>query len=426
MKTGTVLHVTHSWGGGIAHWVDQFSTYDSEHRHLRLTTHGFGYSHGRILRLWEGHSLLQSWHLKSPIATIATQSDHYDSIVAYVLENFGVGKIMVSSLIGHSTSVLDTGTPTTVIVHDFFPICTALRAFHKSQSCSHCDLNRFRECLENNPFQFQFEVRDPEEYENLRQKLLQLYRKQDLVIVAPSNYASNQFFSLTGVRPDVIPHGIPIREPLPNPTPGSKLRCVVLGRLDREKGLSLFQDIWPSVRGFCEMTFLGAGVESAPGLKGVEIVPNYHPDNLRTHLAKIQPHVGLLFSMVPETFSYTLSELMQFHIPPVATSLGSFSERIVHGKTGHLVSPDPLAIIQTLKEMNENPGQLQHVRNELGKLNFGTIEDMVSAYHDRQPVHPGLNLTNNSCPASAGWPLATFIRALPGALRKHMRHLFQR
>ena len=69
-------------------------------------------------------------------------------------------------------------------------------------------------------------------------------------------------------------------------------------------------------------------------------------------LQSLKPDLGLLLSNVPETFSYTLSELFAAGIPPVASRLGAFVDRIEDGVTGWLVSPGGDDLLDKLSELD--------------------------------------------------------------------------
>ncbi len=92
---------------------------------------------------------------------------------------------------------------------------------------------------------------------------------------------------------------------------------------------------------------------------GWRAIERYEPADLPTLLAAEAPHAGLLVSVIPETFSYTLSELQSLGIPPLATALGSFAERIVDGKTGFLFAPEARALVELVEKLRADPALLE-------------------------------------------------------------------
>ncbi len=80
--------------------------------------------------------------------------------------------------------------------------------------------------------------------------------------------------------------------------------------------------------------------------------------NCRLCCRSIRPHAGMLLSIWPETFSYTLSELMRLGVPPVATRVGGFAERIIDGETGYLVEPTADDLVARLKQLDADRASL--------------------------------------------------------------------
>ena len=108
-------------------------------------------------------------------------------------------------------------------------------------------------------------------------------------------------------------------------------------------------------------------------------------------MQSIKPDIGLLLSSVPETFSYTLSELFAAGIPPIATNLGAFSDRIDPGKTGWLVPPRPEALVACLAALAQDRNQVRAVRDTLLSNDQRSSSDMVADY---LALLPAATLTN--------------------------------
>src|SRR5205807_1954384 len=129
-------------------------------------------------------------------------------------------------------------------------------------------------------------------------------------------------------RFQTVPHGVkplacpPLElEPL---APGEPLRVLVLGSIAPNKGGALLETVWKETRGFCRLFLVGCGEygRAFEHERGVTVLPRYDLTELPKILTGIRPHVGLLPSVVPETFSYTLQELCELAIPVLATRIG--------------------------------------------------------------------------------------------------------
>ena len=120
-------------------------------------------------------------------------------------------------------------------------------------------------------------------------------------------------------------------EVTPKEREDGRLRFVIPGRIQEGKGQSLLLEALPELKEFAQIYLLGAGKDGEAffGKSGVNVIIQYRREHLRELLAKIGPHVAGLLSIVPETFSYTLSEMQQLNIPVIATRVGSLEERIM-------------------------------------------------------------------------------------------------
>ncbi|MEE8495500.1 MAG: hypothetical protein V3S21_03405, partial [Xanthomonadales bacterium] len=120
------LHLTHNWGGGVAHWVHSFIEADETGLNFQLRSEGpqTGEGAGQRLALYYGNitgAAIASWWLQPPIRSTAASNDQYRAILREITRRYGVGRIIVSSLVGHSLDALETGLPTAQVLHDFYP-----------------------------------------------------------------------------------------------------------------------------------------------------------------------------------------------------------------------------------------------------------------------------------------------------------------
>ena len=120
--------------------------------------------------------------------------------------------------------------------------------------------------------------------------------------------------------------------------------------------------------------------------KHVIVIPQYPREQLGRYLADIHADVGLLLSTVPETFSYTLSELWAAGLPVVATRLGAFASRIEDGVSGWLVEPDAEDVMKTLSRLNENRSEITIVFDSLHQQSVRTSTEMVNDYQAIEPM----------------------------------------
>lgn len=395
-----VLHVTHSWGGGLGRWVRDLCAADDERHHLVLRSLGDWTGFGYRLALYAGAgpgAPLREWKLDFPIRSILATHHHYRRILDEIRRDFAVDLVLVSSLIGHALDALATGLPTQVALHDYFPYCPAL-SIHFREPCTHCDAARMAACFADNPLNRFFADSTPGHWLDIRARYLELLRAPTVQLVAPSAAVLRNLHRLapeTAALPAaVIANG---SAPLPRvaAAPGEgRLQLLVLGSLAPQKGVAILRAALPELTTFADLHLLGSGDEGREfeGLPGVRVTGSYRLEELPGLVAGIAPHAGLLLSIVPETFSYTLSELWLLGVPPLATRVGAFVDRIDDGRTGWLIAPEAAALVARLRELDRDRSRLAAARAAIAALPSWTPAQMAAAYRALSPLPPGTGI----------------------------------
>lgn len=393
------LHVLHDYGGGIEHWLNDFCQADEAGRNLALKPFSVGDAPCEGVMLFDiaqGWAPIRIWHFQSPFHATAISHDEYRIALETILQEYSIGAILVSSLIGHSLDVLDTDTPTALIAHDYYPLCPAIN-LHFGTVCAHCDEPRLTECTERNADFNAPDLMTPvSERSACRTRYQALIQHRNIPIVTPTHATRRHLLNLA---PDLdtarfvtLPHGAgQWLEALPESTfdhGPRRLRLVMLGMMSVSKGSRLLDAMLVELASFADVYLVGTRElgDIYQHKDGIHIIESYRPEDLHRLVADIAPDVGLLLSIWPETFSYTLSELMMLGIPPVATNLGAFAERIRHGHTGYLCEPTPDALLTCLRDIDAHRQALVRIRQNLRSLPRHASRAMVDDYRALLPT----------------------------------------
>jgi len=377
------LHIAHSWGGGLGRWVQDFIEADEQNRNLVLRPIGVRGAFAQSLALYRSGEMdvpLQQWVLADSIASTAVFHAQYAQILESIIEDYGVEKIALSSLIGQSLDVLRTGLPTTVVLHDYYPYCLDLMKLFDNVS----DL----------------------QWQLLRSTYGELVKQANIQMVAPCQSVKDQFLNLVDSTIDskisIIAHGLPaqhiarletVRENSYEVSP-EKLKIVVLGSLVEIKGLKLFQESLSELLKIADIYLLGCG-ESASLFqpsKSLTIMPSYKAEELGDILKGIDPDIGMLMSIIEETFSYTLSELWAAGIPVLATKLGAYRDRIVVDKNGWLMDPSANSLLEHVQDLDENRDLITRAKQNLRLEKPKDCQTMAADYNSL-PVQ-GLHISS--------------------------------
>ena len=394
------LHVIHDLGGGIERWCRDYCKADRSRTNLILKPFCRGHAAGEGVMLFaniDDQEPVGLWIFSSPFEVTATTHPEYASVIGDIIERYNVEAVLVSSLIGHTLDALTTGLPTVFVAHDYFPLCPAINLYFGG-ICSDCDDARLIDCLKRNPDFNPFLLFSADERLAVRKAFLAILERRLVTAVVPTRAVWNHLLKLFPTLGDAlwvnIPHGVDgaLKPVESGPVVlEQKLRVVILGMLSVNKGMRLLNDALDQLTEFAEIYLVGA-LEVGDlfhDRPGVHVVTRYALEELQGVIQGIRPDVGMLLSIWPETYSYTLTELMRMGVPPVATRTGGFAERIIDGETGYLVEPTAGSLVGRLKELDSDRASLDRVRANLVDLPRRSVENMVADYHRLVPLESG-------------------------------------
>ena len=391
------LHVIHDLGGGSATWLSDFCLADAANENLVLKSFTQNDAMGCGISLY-AHVLdevpVKMWHFSDQIQATVVTHPEYLSALSDIIEQYCVDALLVSSVIGHSLDVLNTDLPTVVVNHDYFPYCPAINIYF-DEVCKTCDPNKIERCYRDNPQFNPFVTFLPKDRVAVREQFLALIARPNVTMVTPSLSVQENLLRLDGRFRQAsfvtIAHGYG-RElkkvDMPSPSENDRLRILVLGQLSDAKGLELLRGSLDALTKFSEIYLVGCKElgEFFKFKTGVHVLARYEIGELSSHVATINPHVGLLMSIVPETFSYALTELMMLGIPAAATRVGSFPERIEHLQNGYLYEPSVASLLTAMETINDDRQSLEIIRRNLQGWTPRSAETMVADYHSVLPI----------------------------------------
>ena len=287
-----------------------------------------------------------------------------------------------------------------MVLHDHHPFCVTLYAQFEGE-CRQCDRQRLGRCMQENPSHRFFEGVRAEDWQALREAFVHTLLCHRPLLAAPSPSVAQRWLTfmpaLQSLPIRVIEHGLEMPDaPTFEAPEDGPLRVVVLGRLSAEKGRGLLAEILPGLSGWAEVLLLGCGeqADEIKALPHVKAVAHFDHSELGVEIARWRPHVGLLTSTVPETFSYTLSELWHCRVPVLACALGALADRIRDGHNGFLEMPSAPALLDRLRALNDQRESLKRVRQSLHAQATRGLADMLQDYAQALDARPRLRPTN--------------------------------
>jgi GT2 family glycosyltransferase len=415
VQPGATLHITHSWGGGVARWVSSLIEADAAGLHFQLRSESAesGRGAGQKLALYAGNETaapLATWWLQPAIRSTVDRHPDYPRILQHIRQRYPIGRVIVSSLVGHSLDALRSGIPSVQVLHDYYPLWPLLgvNPLPYLRSAAGTGATPLARAMSEHALLEDFGNRDVAGWHRLAQSWLRTLQQEQVKLAAPSQSVLNLLQQLDpdwkSVPIDVIPHGVPAftdqAAVLPKPRIDGRLRLVIPGRMQALKGQSLLLQALPELTKLAQVYLLGTGKDGEAffGQSGVNVILQYHRDELPAILREIGPHAAALLSVVPETFSYTLSEMRLLDIPVIATRVGSLAERITDGVDGWLIDPDAAALVTQVRQLVQQPAMLEEMRHRLSQLpGFSTVE-MLQRYQQLCPPSKAATVSDAETP----------------------------
>ena len=109
----------------------------------------------------------------------------------------------------------------------------------------------------------------------------------------------------------------------------------------------------------------------------------YQREELHTKLNNQNIKLICLFSICPETFSYTLSESIAVGIPVLCFDIGALGERVKKDSLGWLLPYDatPKMVIDKINEIFSNPEEYEKIIKNINEYKLKTTTEMALEYN---------------------------------------------
>lgn len=285
--------------------------------------------------------LLETIPLRHRVMPIAHDSDSYRYEIADVLQRYGFELVHVRHIGRHGLSLVriakNLNIPVLFSLHDFYTVCPNVKLLDaENRYCGGRCTEGGQDCpveLWDKRFTPVLKDKWVHSWRKMFQKILPLC--DGLITTSP--YARDliqSVYDLDDVPFHVVPHARDFNrfEQLAAPlTAKEPLRIFVPGNIVPAKGLNLIKDIKAlDTKNKIEFHFAGLSKDDLSQY-GVYHGP-YERADFGQLVEKINPHVGAVLSIWPETYSHTLTELWSCGLPVVTSNYGATGERVAqHG-----------------------------------------------------------------------------------------------
>ncbi|HYP63942.1 MAG TPA: glycosyltransferase [Acidocella sp.] len=365
--TDFVLVVTHELEGGTARAVR-----DIEGHTL--------YGGAKLLTLSVGEGGLLMLSAEAPLLRAGFAPEEVAELFA-LLDAAVPGRVMVHQLLGFPAGFLAalgpwlTGRESLFWAHDFYAFCPRVTMIDAiGRFCGGADADTCARCVEMEGAHEASRLTDltPAGHRALFAGLLASFTHRLVPSANAAAYLSRLFPRLTW---EVLPHPEPEEGVAAKARAGSDDEIVLLGAIGPHKGSQLLLDIARRARlTHPHLHFRVIGYtnldKALKAIGNVTITGVYAPEDLPALLAEAKGRLGLFLPGWPETYSYTLSELVRHGFIPLVPDIGAPADRVRAAKFG-VVFPfpaSPEAVLQIIDDIAS--GKLKPVAKGASPLRF--------------------------------------------------------
>lgn len=330
-------------------------------------------------------------------------NEEYKKMIEKIIDDFAIDIIHVHHMIGHyfdiGNVIEEKNIYSIISLHDLYSVCPLITKMYnneeycgknptisKCNDCLNCTLKLHNDSIK----------RWREEWE----KYLSIFNK----IVVPSNNTKEEINQkYNNLKIDVIEHGVDLikeKSDISLETESKYYDVAIVGAIGIHKGSKILEQLITKTK-LQKIRFHLFGIFDSVYQKNTKHFINhgrYKREELKEKLKENNIKLVCLFSVCPETFSYTLSESVACGIPILAFSIGALEERIKKNRIGWLIPSNstPEEIVLQINKIFNNPKEYQKVVSNINKYQLKTLEEMSKDYSKIYNKAPSKNKEINT------------------------------
>jgi len=348
--TEFVLVVSHALEGGTAKAVEDIEAHA-------------GHGAARVIYLRVSRDGLLELSAEAPLLQARFSQSETAALLA-MLDVAAPSRVMVHQMLGFPADFLAAfgpwlaGRPSVFWAHDFYALCPRVTMIDAiGRFCGGADADTCARCVKMDGAHEASRLTEltPAAHRDLFAGLLGSFTH----VVTPSANAAGYLARIfPQIRWEVLPHHEPDAGVAPKARNGSDDEIVMLGAIGPHKGSQTLLEIARRARlTHPHLRFRVIGYtdidKALKAVGNVTITGRYRPQELPDLLAAAKGRLGLFLPGWPETYSYTLSELVRHGFIPLVPDIGAPADRVREAKFG-VVLPFPAtpeAVLQVIDDI---------------------------------------------------------------------------
>ena len=339
--------------------------------------------------------------LREPIKAFPHRSEAYDAVVSSWIVHYAIELVHIRHIALHGMGLVDVSKalklPVVFSFHDFYSVCPTVKLLDGTgQYCGGTCTTSSDQCQYDLWTELDHPALKNSGIYEWRIQFGTMLKKCDLFVTTAESakkilIANYDFLADRDIH--VIPHGRDFddfEQIAPPIQKGETIRILIPGNISRAKGGEIIAELSRhTLHQQIEIHVLGNLSEDIKVTPGVICHGAYERSQFAEKVRAIKPHIGGIFSIWPETYCHTLTELWACGVPTIGFDFGAVGERIRESAAGWL-APEPTAqgVLHLIKHLHTNPEEhktkLAAVRQwQAGTARVRDCQYMGDAYYER-------------------------------------------
>lgn len=317
---------------------------------------------------------------------ITFHEQSYSHVLEKLFESFRFDIVHIHHFLFQTFDVVEIAkkyqTYTIATLHDLYLLCPSINMIHNGEFCSKIDSEKCTKCFAQ---KHKITENVLEEWRKNAHQILQNCDK----IMAPSENTKELFLNTyPDLKIDVIEHGVEvptIKEQ--QKTPKNTFDIAFVGAMEKHKGSEILKQlIAQNTNPDLQIHLFGKTFDKAleNQMPHYTFHGPYKRGKLPELLQKNNIDLVCMFTIWPETYSYTLTESYMASIPVLAYDIGAIADRLKHDKLGWVlpIGTSIEDILKKIEEIKNDKQTYQEVKNYFKKYEFKTVQKMQDEYFE--------------------------------------------
>lgn len=341
-----------------------------------------------------------NFFIDNPIEAHTFYQEDYKRILVNILKGFSIDLIHIHHLQRHTFDVFSLAKqfkiPLVYTVHDYHLICPSILLMddHGDYCYENISLEKCSQCLHN---KMGYGTAFREQWHKEVEKNL---TSLDMIIFpskSPMDYFEREYgINELQIPYKIIEHGILIKNDIDrviNESDSSQTKRKVfnvafVGNFAKHKGSEYISEVIRKKDKDISVNWYLIGeihdrVLEEFNSDNVYKIGGYKRENLSTLLRELNIDLVCLISIVPETFSYTLSESWASGIPVLVNNRGALGSRVNNNETGWIIDNlSSTSLLDEIKNIYNNSELYESVKENIIQQASKSTNQMVNIYRE--------------------------------------------